>query len=157
MSFIAPLPSVGLKLWFDDSGDGATDPAEIRTIDAATGTWIQNDLISFNGYLGLVYYTNGAGVSLKLWYDDGRGGGIAGDKRVNGTEVRAIQSNYAGARATVTSYNGRLAISFYRAYLLKLWVDDGLGGGVAGDLEVNGGEVRNLSPTSTMNPTITMI
>ena len=46
----------------------------------------------FNGKLGIAYSDGIPNRQVKLWYDDGSGGGTAGDARDNGSEVRGVNS-----------------------------------------------------------------
>ena len=96
---------------------------------------------------------------LMVWIDDGAGGGTAGDGIANGTEVRTVYTadsgNYrslSSASGISTNAAGNLAVAFLEdeygyIYYMKLWVDDGAGGGTAGDLQVNGSEVRDIFST----------
>jgi hypothetical protein len=85
-----------------------------------------------------------SGEELKLWYDDGRGGGTAGDVVVNGGEVRTLTTEfYAGGE--ILERGSRLLVLWKDSSFLRLWADDGLGGGTAGDGLVNGVELRTLN------------
>ena len=83
---------------------------------------------------------------LKLWYDDGRGGGLAGDGRAGGAEVRILATlPYTPASAvSLTTLDGILGVAFSAGggQPLFLWRDDGGGGGVPGDGVANGSETR---------------
>ena len=91
-------------------------------------------------------------ASLKLWFDNGAGGGTAGDGIANGSEISTIDTDKnSGLHTSIISYNGSLAISYWRndfpTTRLQLWLDDGYGSGVKNDVVKNGGEIRNLDST----------
>ena len=143
-----------LKLWVDDgfgagiAGDELPNGSEIRTIDTA-GDVGRDTSITANaaGQLAIAYqdYTN---RDLKVWIDDGAGGGTAGDSQFNGGEIRVIHTaGTTGLNPTViTDSNGYLAVSFGDDTQddIMLWLDNGAGGGVAGDGIVNGSELKDI-------------
>ncbi len=148
--------NVDLRLWWDDghgggtAGDGLANGGEIRVIDSATQTGTDGALTVVGGMLAASYYDFDCDCVM-LWYDDGRGGGTAGDGIANGSEIRTVVSSIAGGgrHTTIASSYGRLAVGFFGGdAALHLWYDDGRGGGTAGDGIANGSEdqVLDASP-----------
>ncbi|MCG3136944.1 MAG: hypothetical protein HJJLKODD_00782 [Phycisphaerae bacterium] len=150
---ISSLPAQ-LSLWYDANGNNSYDAGEDSTVSSIGGFGTANNpsLTVLNNQLALSYYDSN-NTDLLLWYDDGRGGGTAGDGLVNGTETRTIDStNSVGNYTSITTYNGRLAIAYYYATGadLKLWIDDGYSGGTAGDGIANGSEIRTLESANSI-------
>ena len=152
------LSNTDLKLWWDDgrgggtAGDGIANGTEVRTIDNGGLVGSYNSITTLNGQLAVSYY-DATNLDLKLWWDDGRGGGTAGDGLANGTELRTIDSTgITGQYTSITSLNGQLAIGYYDVTNanLMLWWDDGSGGGTAGDGLANGTEIRTLDSTGVV-------
>ena len=81
---------------------------------------------------------------VKLWYDDGRGGGLAGDGLAGGAEVRILSTlPYTPASAvSLTTQDGLLGVTFTSGQELLFWRDDGRLGGIPGDGVANGSEIR---------------
>ena len=146
--------SQDLLLWLDDGlgggipGDGIVNGSEIRTIHSGAAADIFSSIIVDTNSRLAISYTDPVTSQLKLWVDDGAGGGTAGNGQVDGGEIRIIEADVAvGPYSSMTlNVNNRLSISYYDAdnELLKLWVDDGLGGGTAGDALSNGTERRTI-------------
>lgn len=149
-----------LILWIDDGAGGGTagdvfpNGSEIRVIDTAGTLGINIAITNLNGKLA-VAYNDLSNYLVKLWYDDGSGGGTAGDGNANGTEIRTIVA-LDGQELALTVSNGRLALAFqdFGPQNLMLWCDDGAGSGTAGDITANGTELRTVSsdaPTGFFN------
>lgn len=145
-----------LMLWLDDgagggtAGDAIVNGNELRTAsnDHPTGFW--NSIIAYNGYIGVTFY-HFPDATLRFWYDDGAGSGVAGNGIADGTEIRIIDapSGGGGFYPSVTTRNGKLAISSLGMTPdgLRIWYDDGAGGGTASDVAANGSELRLFSGT----------
>ena len=146
-----------VKLWVDDglrgatAGNGVREVSEVRTIDAVgnLGRFTSIALLS-NGYLAVSYEDDLDG-SIRLWIDDGNGDhGVAGDHLSNGDEVRIVPGSLDSSESSVSADgNGRTALLFYEDpagccddKVIKLWLDDGLSGGVAGNNLIESGEIR---------------
>ena len=117
-------------------------------------------------YTYLKHIDEGAGNSrqetqLYLWVDDGNGGGIADDQVANGGEIRTLELivrndvNFVGGAGSGNLFEvgGRAAIAYARVnpvlgptnnYKASVWIDDGHGGGTAGDLVEQAGEIRDI-------------
>ena len=151
--------STDLKLWLDDgagmgtAGDGKANGSEIRTIDSTGNVgYFTSITVEQAGHLAVSYWDS-TNSDLKLWVDDGNGmGGIAGDGLANGSEVRTLDSTDSVGYDTsiAVDQNGRLAVSYFDLTnsALKLWIDDGVGGGMAGDGFANGSELRTAESTN---------
>ena len=145
-----------LKLWWDDgnnhgtAGDGVANGSEIRTIASVGDVGMYTSITSLSNYLAVSYYDNTNG-DLKLWWDNGAGGGTAGDGVANGSEIRTIDSTgNVGKYTAIGSYNNDLIISYYDVTNgdLKVWYDDGSGGGTAGDGVATAGEIHTIDSTN---------
>jgi hypothetical protein len=146
-----------LKLWYDNGAGGGTagdmiaNGTEVRVLDptrmvTASGTYVGR-LLNFNGRIAIAY-CSAATFDLILWVDDGAGGGTADDAIANGSEIRVIDTaGDLGVCIAITSLNGKLAVAYndLSNYLVKLWYDDGNGGGTAGDGNANGSEIRTIT------------
>jgi len=153
-------------LWVDDGAgagtadDGVINGGELRTI-AGPSDYPQGSgssatsvfLTTINSHVAVVYAflyntLNSPGTRVKLWIDDGAGGGTADDLVPNGSEIRDIGQT-RGLPSKVITYKGVSALAFSSTEtttaVLKVWIDDGNGGGVAGDGQVNGSEIRTLN------------
>ncbi len=112
-------------------------------------------------------YYDDANDVVKLWVDDGAGGGTAGDAVSNGTEIRTIDS--VSLQSTDTSIvkdaNGNLAVVYIDSEvnggqteaIVKIWIDDGRGGATAADAIVNGSEIRTIGSAGASNGQTTAI
>ncbi|MFO0973803.1 MAG: hypothetical protein U1A27_10245 [Phycisphaerae bacterium] len=157
-----------LKLWYDDglgggtAGDMIANGTEVRVVDSSRAVTSSGSsvgkILDYNGRIAIAYcdVTN---WDVVLWIDDGRGG-TADDGIANGTEIRVIDSApYVGVQLSITSLNGQIAIAYYDAATpsLKLWYDDGRGGGTAGDGVANGTEIQTLSTLDGQEIAITVV
>lgn len=143
-----------LKLFYDDgdgggtAGDGQVNGSEIRTVDNSVSADPQPAVGANNGTVAVAYYDNS---SLNLWVDDGRSGGTARDFVADPGEFRVIDSlGNVGQEPSLTYRGSRLAVSYYDVTntALKLWFDDGNGGGTADDGQANGTEIRTIDDTN---------
>lgn len=150
-----------LRLWYDDgagggiAGDRKSTAGEIRIIDSSEVNLTTSITTDEDGRLAICYY-DGTGDDLKLWVDDGAGGGIAGDGNASSGEIRFIDTaGNAGQTCAITkTSSNRLAIAYqtYNAPAgLRLWVDDGRSGGVAGDAKATAGELRTIDTSSSVS------
>lgn len=153
------IPNRQVKLWYDDgrgggtAGDALANGSEVRVVDALQLFFVFDtaavSVREVNGLLAVTYSSISpsnqpeAPDDLKLWYDDGRGGGIAGDAVVNGDELRTLATGFQ-AGGELLERNGQLLVVWKDSFLLRLWADDGAGGGTAGDGLINGSERRTL-------------
>lgn len=145
-----------LKLWVDDGNGGATagdrivSTTEVRDIEngnaLAGGTAIA---VNQDNQIIIVYNLNGG--TLKIWIDDGAGGGAAGDYIATAGEIRDIDTDGENPALTFDS-NDQLVVSYYDSASadLNVWIDDGLGGGTAGDAIVTGGEIRTIEAAGSV-------
>ena len=154
----ADTDSEKLHLWIDDgsgagkAGDGVANGAENRDIDNLDSIGALTSLgLNNTGKLAVSYYDQ-FNSDLKLWVDDGAGMGVAGDGQANGAELRTIDStgDVGSSMSLGLTVDGRLAIAYFSTTdsLLKLWVDDGAGMGIAGDEQANGAEIRVIDSGS---------
>lgn len=145
-------PNARLVLWVDDGagggvqGDGVMNGIELRTI--VGGEQVSLPVLSvFDGHVALAFI-DGYPATLKLWLDDGQGGGTPGDFIPNGSEIREIDVNVDGYTLSLNVVNDRLALLYKKLdsqdTWIYLWLDDGREGGLPSDGIVNGGERRPL-------------
>ncbi len=146
-------------IWIDDNADLEVGSTEIhrQPISMAPATF--ETLTLFGGFRASAH------GAMKVWIDDGRGGGIPNDGVVNGSEDRNVftvspvggtlqEGISCKALATI---RGHLAVFYtYFKYIdegagasrtetqLYLWVDDGNGGGVSNNQQAEGSEIRTL-------------
>jgi len=145
-----------VKLWYDDgrgggiAGDGLAGGAEIRILVALPYTPVA--AVSLTTQDGLLGVTFTAGQQLLFWRDDGRLGGVAGDGVVNGSEIRVIGNDFEAGGEIVTLDQQYIILWRSVTSGLHFWHDDGRGGGQAADGVVNGMEVR--SPALPLNARI---
>ena len=148
-----------LKLWVDDgegggiSQNGVADGNEVRTLDSSGNVGHYTDIVvDANGYLAVSYEDVGNG-DLKIWLDDGAGGGIAGNRIADGGEVRVVDASGSDSGSPTGSHtsiavdaSGALAVAYHSSAFgdLRLWLDNGAGGGIAGNGFVDGAEIKNI-------------
>lgn len=158
-----------LKLWYDDgrgggtAGDMIANGTEIRTVDStrnvtSSGSAV-GEIYNFNGRLAIAYCDT-ATFDVILWVDDGAGGGTADDAVANGSEIRVIDTaSNVGVYVAITSLNGKLAVAYddLANQLLKLWYDDGRGGGTAGDGQANGTEIQTIASLDAQELAMTVV
>lgn len=146
-----------LRLWIDDGngggtpGNGQADGGEIRVIDASPDVGIDPSVTVWNGRLA-VAYTDRAGTDLKLWVDNGDGGGNPGNRQAEAGEIRFLdQVGNTGWDISITVWNNQLAVVYYdnpngnwQNGNLRIWIDDGRNGGTAGNGQAEGGEIRTI-------------
>lgn len=137
-----------VKLWYDDgrgggvAGDGRAGGTEVRVL--ATLPTARDAAVSLTTEYGIlgVTFSGGSGQELFFWRDDGAGGGMAGNGVADGSEVRVISGDFAAGGEIVTLEQQYTILWRSLTSGLRLWHDDGNGGGLAGDGLVNGLEVR---------------
>ena len=142
-----------LKLWIDDGrltgteDDFVADADEIRTIDSI-GNVGQHPSLTFRGARLAISYYDTDNTALKLWYDDGKGSGTAGDGLAQATEIRTLDPNDdAGTYNAITVWNNHLVVAYFldaTTDKLLIWIDDGNNSGTADDGVLNGGELRTV-------------
>ena len=130
---------------FEIFGQG-NDFSSLPTLDEPGNVGdLSSIVVNSNNQLS-VSYADSSNHELKLWVDDGFGGGTAGDKVRNGCEIRTIiASDFSGRFSSIMrTASDELAVSFTGQFSrdLTIWIDDGYGGGISGDNLVNGYEVR---------------
>ena len=146
-----------IKVWIEGAGESTIDTVIGK--DDRTGNPFgvpYNAMTSLNN-LAVVGFTHKTD-QLRLWFDNGFGGGTAGDGLVNGSEIRSLIG--AGTPSIdqvwpldMEVYNGNIALCYltreaFGTVQMMIWVDDGRGGGVPGDMAMNGAESsRNYVPS----------
>jgi hypothetical protein len=171
-----------LKVWIDDgfgggtSNNGVVDGGEDRNVVTITPTpgllsegFAGKSLGTVGGHMAVSYTyfkrsnTPSANTDYRLflWVDDGAGGGTPDNQIADGSEIRTLESMSRSETATIGTsgstglyeVNGHAAVAYARvndptgasnAFTAAVWIDDGRGGGTAGDLQLTGGEVRTL-------------
>jgi len=115
------------------------DRVTLRTINAPSSSTGTHRLKSIDGRWAASIVPQNQDV--QIWIDDGNGGGTAGDGVVNGSEIRSTNISDS-TYWDLTSFNNQYAVINLSSATLGLWVDDGDGGGTAGDGDINGSEHR---------------
>ena len=141
------------KLWLDDgagggvAGDGIAQATELRDVDTGSDDGAYASIAVVGGQLAMAYQDT-TNSDVKLWVDDGTGGGTAGNETVEAGELRVVEALTAGAQAVnMTVVNSRLAIVYSDDDndRIRVWVDDGLGAGTAGNNIAEAGELRTIA------------
>ena len=148
-----------LRLWIDDglgggiAGNSQRESGEVRLIESADTVGQDTDIhLMPSGHLAISHdaFNGSNGAHVRVWIDDGNGGGTAGDGISNGTETRVLESDAGNESSVATDANGYLAVAYPKHVLdgefeFRLWLDDGRSGGTAGNRLVDGGEIRTVS------------
>jgi len=115
------------------------DRVTLRATNAPSSSTSTHRLKSINGRWAASIVPHSQDV--RVWVDDGNGGGTAGDGVVNGAEIRSTDISDS-FYLDLTSFNNRYAVVNLSSGTLGLWVDDGNGGGTINDGSLNGSEHR---------------
>ena len=142
---------VAIFLSANSAAAQTTEIPGITTIDSTGDVGLEVAItLTRDGHLA-VTYQDISNLDLKLWVDNGEGGGVAGNAQPDGAEIKVIDSagDFAEFSSITLDRNGYLAISYEDIGNrdLKLWLDDGAGGGTAGNAIAEGTEVRTIDST----------
>jgi uncharacterized repeat protein (TIGR01451 family) len=122
----------------------AVDTLTVTTVDNSGDAGVSSSITVIDNQACVAYYDTG-NTELKLWIDDGNGDGTAGDGIGDPNEIRTIEAAIASdAQPSIAQTGGTLAVAYYAANQLNLWIDDGgiTSGGTADDFVVDADEFR---------------